>query len=142
MNILHTNTSLNKNFIKLFKFNEFFQYCDGGRGECVPYYLCENNTVITDGTGIIDIRFSEDSPCDYLSVCCGGGSSHDPNKGANTGGTSSGTIVDKPIVPPPKHRSGCGYHNKDGVGFKITGNTDEAEFGEVSYSLNANKTRY
>lgn len=24
--------------------------------ECVPYYLCNNKTIITDGVGIIDIR--------------------------------------------------------------------------------------
>lgn len=70
-----------------------------------------------------------------MSVCCGGGDhgqSNNPEKGANTGGISSGTIVDKPIIPPQKHHSGCGFHNKDGVGFKITGNTDESEFGEVN----------
>jgi len=24
--------------------------------QCVPYYLCQNNTIITDGVGLIDIR--------------------------------------------------------------------------------------
>lgn len=24
---------------------------------CVPYYLCNNQTINTDGTGLIDIRF-------------------------------------------------------------------------------------
>jgi len=24
--------------------------------QCVPYYLCQNNTIITDGIGLIDIR--------------------------------------------------------------------------------------
>lgn len=75
-----------------------------------------------------------------MSVCCGAaeqGSAHDPDRGANSGGISSGTIVDKPIIPPPKHHSGCGFHNKDGVGFKITGSTDEAEFGEVNHYKNS-----
>lgn len=30
--------------------------CRGGAGVCVPYYLCQNDTVVTDGAGIIDIR--------------------------------------------------------------------------------------
>uniref|UniRef100_A0A336MFL1 Phenoloxidase-activating factor 2 n=1 Tax=Culicoides sonorensis TaxID=179676 RepID=A0A336MFL1_CULSO len=110
------------------------KYCDGGRGECVPLNLCANNTIITDGAGIIDIRFSESSPCDYLSVCCGSGS-HDPHKGVDTGGTSSGTIIERPITPPPVPKSGCGFHNKNGVTFKITGNTDESEFGEFPHMV-------
>jgi hypothetical protein len=24
--------------------------------QCVPYYLCQNNSIITDGVGLIDIR--------------------------------------------------------------------------------------
>lgn len=28
-----------------------------GQCECVPYYLCNNNTIITDGAGLIDIRY-------------------------------------------------------------------------------------
>jgi hypothetical protein len=24
--------------------------------QCVPYYLCQNNTILTDGVGLIDIR--------------------------------------------------------------------------------------
>ncbi|KAI8427072.1 hypothetical protein MSG28_014711 [Choristoneura fumiferana] len=52
-------------------------------GECVPYYLCDgNNTIIEDGTGIIDIRSVNtiplvkqenvrDGPCQsYLDTCC------------------------------------------------------------------------
>lgn len=33
---------------------------EGTSGTCVPYYLCntENNTIISDGTGIIDIRLA------------------------------------------------------------------------------------
>lgn len=27
-----------------------------GTCECVPYYLCNNNTIIKDGFGVIDIR--------------------------------------------------------------------------------------
>merc|ERR1712038_156257 len=45
--------------------------------ECVPYYQCNNGTIITDGGGLIDIRNGfgilspEDSKCPgFLDVCC------------------------------------------------------------------------
>ena len=28
--------------------------CGGGKGVCVPYYMCHVDTVSADGTGIID----------------------------------------------------------------------------------------
>jgi hypothetical protein len=34
--------------------------------QCVPYYLCQNNTIITDGVGLIDIRsgfLPSNQPC-------------------------------------------------------------------------------
>ena len=44
---------------------------------CVPYYQCNNGTIITDGTGLIDIRNgfgkldAEDGRCPgVLDVCC------------------------------------------------------------------------
>lgn len=30
--------------------------CTNGRGKCVPYYLCKDGNIITDGAGLIDIR--------------------------------------------------------------------------------------
>lgn len=33
-----------------------YQVCRGGAGVCVPYYLCQDDKVNTDGAGIIDIR--------------------------------------------------------------------------------------
>ena len=44
--------------------------------ECVPYYQCHNGTVLTDGSGLIDIRNGsseslEDRSCPgFLEVCC------------------------------------------------------------------------
>ncbi|CAG5017391.1 unnamed protein product [Parnassius apollo] len=40
-------------------------------GECVIYYLCNNNnTANTDGSNVIDIRM-RDGPCSsYLDTCC------------------------------------------------------------------------
>ena len=36
--------------------------------QCVPYYLCQNNTIITDGVGLIDIR-SGFLPSNLLCPC-------------------------------------------------------------------------
>lgn len=92
----------------------------GGSCECVPYYLCNNNTIIRDGYGVIDIRI-DDGPCDYLSVCC-----NVPDK------------VTEPITPPPNVNKpkGCGVRNPDGVGFRIKGDKDnEAQFGEFPWMV-------
>lgn len=87
--------------------------------ECVPYYLCQNDSIITDGVGLIDIRI-QDGPCEnYLDVCC-----------------KKPQTVDRPITPTPHIRSGCGRRNPDGVGFRITGNNDnEAQFGEFPWMV-------
>ncbi|CAG4958853.1 unnamed protein product [Colias eurytheme] len=98
---------------------------DGGQGECVRYYLCNaNNSVITDGVGIIDIRV-QDGPCpSYLDVCCAVPDTRNP---------------DNPITPAPPiadQRQGCGWRNPDGVGFRITGDKDgEAKFGEFPWMV-------
>lgn len=85
--------------------------------ECVPYYLCENGTIITDGTGIIDIRIKEEGCEGYLDVCC-----EDP--------------LLEPITPPPVTRpSTCGQRNPDGVGFRITGGDGEAQFAEFPWMI-------
>jgi len=85
---------------------------------CVPYYLCQNNSIITDGVGLIDIRV-KDGPCEnYLDVCCG---------------EQPLPPLDK-ITPPPATRTGCGRRNEEGVGFRITGDVDgEAQFGEFPW---------
>ncbi|XP_077290833.1 phenoloxidase-activating factor 2-like isoform X3 [Arctopsyche grandis] len=93
-------------------------------GECVPYYLCsENNTIISDGVGLIDIRINEESPCaQYMDICCGTG----------------GIVVEKITPPPPTNRGigGCGMINQDGVGFRIKGDKDnEAQFGEFPWMV-------
>ncbi|XP_063222438.1 phenoloxidase-activating factor 2 [Bacillus rossius redtenbacheri] len=87
--------------------------------ECVPYYLCLNNSIITDGVGLIDIRIKE-GPCDnYLDVCC-----------------QKPDTLTAPITPRPHARAGCGARNPDGVGFRITGHGDgEAQFGEFPWMV-------
>ncbi|CAG9106598.1 unnamed protein product [Plutella xylostella] len=107
--------------------NEPCQTPEGTSGTCVPYYLCntENNTIISDGTGIIDIRI-KDGPCQsYLDTCCL---------------LPDTRPADNPITPTPApeevERKGCGWRNANGVGFRITGNKDnEAEFAEFPWMV-------
>ncbi|XP_065089020.1 uncharacterized protein LOC135710384 [Ochlerotatus camptorhynchus] len=40
---------------------------DGGL--CVPFYMCSNSKIITDGTGLIDLRFTGEDCPDKL-ICC------------------------------------------------------------------------
>lgn len=88
-------------------------------GECVPYYLCANGSIITDGEGILDVRFGEEDnpdkkfhPCKGLfNTCC--------------------TLKsDKPIIPPILKKIGCGHRNDEGVGFRVTDRDNESQFGE------------
>lgn len=80
--------------------------------ECVPYYLCANGTIITDGAGLIDIRNgfgaldAADSKCPgFLDVCC----------------------KDADFVEPPKpqpYTPKCGRRNLKGLGARIQGFKD------------------
>lgn len=110
----HTPT-LNPMFLK--SQADKYKSC-GYERECVPRFLCKNDKVITDGTGVIDIRI-DGTICGYLEVCC-----EINNKTTN------------PIISPvpPVQHLGCGYRNPDGVGFRIIGDKDnEAQFGEFPW---------
>jgi len=97
---------------------EILKKPDGTECKCVPYYLCStNNTIITDGYGLIDIR--EQGDCSsYLDVCC-----------------NLPDTIDKPIHPTPIPSRGCGFRNPNGVGFRIEGDRDEAQFGEFPWMV-------
>ncbi|XP_050512106.1 phenoloxidase-activating factor 2-like [Diabrotica virgifera virgifera] len=92
-----------------------------GECNCVPYYLCNNGSINTNGEGIIDIRINE-GPCgnQYIDVCC-----------------DKKNTVDEPITPTPNTNTvGCGHRNSRGAGVRITGATDgEAEFGEFPWMV-------
>lgn len=84
--------------------------------------MCANGSIITDGEGLLDIRFGGDDnkdaefhPCKGLfETCC-----------------TLKTAV--PTIPPIQRSEGCGYRNVDGVGFRITGDKDsEAQFGKFN----------
>jgi kallikrein len=85
--------------------------------ECVPYYQCQNGTILDNGIGLIDIRLQ--GPCDnYLDVCC-----NPPD-------------ITETQTPKPTVRKGCGQRNPEGVGFRITGAKDnEAQFGEFPWMV-------
>merc|ERR1712013_296519 len=89
--------------------------------ECVPYYQCNNGTIITDGEGLIDIRNGfgilspEDSKCPgFLDVCC-----KDPD------------LTPPPPPPVVKHVPKCGQRHQNGLGVRIQGFKEgESQFGE------------
>lgn len=33
-----------------------YDKCNSGKGSCVPYYLCKDGDIVTDGAGLFDIR--------------------------------------------------------------------------------------
>lgn len=97
----------------------------GVQGECVPYYQCANGVIITDGEGLLDIRFGEENgqtdehPCPgTFDTCC-------LERGA------------PPIsIPPVEIQTECGFRNEVGVGFRIKGAKDnEAQFGEFPWTV-------
>ncbi|XP_033235774.1 phenoloxidase-activating factor 2 [Drosophila pseudoobscura] len=98
-----------------------YQSC-GDQKECVPRWLCTNNTINTSGENIIDIRIDTAAPCkNYLDLCCDLSNKKD--------------TTDTPITQPDAAK-GCGYQNPNGIGFKITGAVNqEAEFAEFPWMV-------
>jgi len=123
--------------------------------ECVPYYQCgDDGTIITDGAGLIDVRFggdglelamldASDMMCTgSMDVCC-----KDPDFAYTTTTT---TTAAPPRTAPPVHpteaptptptpapeplvlyQPECGKRNPHGLGVKVSGySDDEAQFGE------------
>lgn len=100
--------------------------CRGGAGVCIPYYLCEDDTIITDGAGIIDIRLGPDPAsaqggvvqecASFLDVCC-------TNPNINP-------VTPKPTPGP--YQSSCGRRHTQGIDVRIQGfkgnETQVAEF--------------
>nr|ACB41380.1 serine proteinase-like 2b [Pacifastacus leniusculus] len=102
-----------------------YAICNNGEGSCVPYYLCREGDIVTDGAGLIDIRFGgnttvtrSSSECpQFLDVCC-----NNPQ-----------TVV--PPTPIP-YTSDCGRRNPQGVNARILGFKDnQAQFGEFPWMI-------
>lgn len=100
------------------------QPCEAG--ECVPYYLCLNGSIITSGEGILDVRLGADDdpeparhPCpDFFDTCC----LLQSDKG----------IVKEVIKPPPpvERQDKCGIRNAKGAAFTLIARENEAQFGK------------
>jgi secreted trypsin-like serine protease len=109
------------------EFEHCWQYTNITGHECVPYYQCSNGEIITDGTGLIDIRNgfgvlnAEDGKCPgFLDVCC-----KNPDFVATTTSTT-----EAPIIPVP-YSASCGRRNVNGLGARISGfKEDESQVGE------------
>lgn len=95
-------------------------------GECVPYYLCLNGSIITSGEGILDVRLGADDdpeperhPCpEFFDTCCILKSKEIVNEKVPE------TKV--PIAKPEK----CGVRNKEGVGFTLIERDNESQNGK------------
>ncbi|KAL4123183.1 hypothetical protein QTP88_015406 [Uroleucon formosanum] len=85
--------------------------------KCVPYYLCENGTIVTSGKGLIDLRVGGGFKCPgILEVCC-----NESIKSKKTPETDMARRnIDKkiwksfrttPHPPPPSDRCTCVPHH-------------------------------
>lgn len=94
---------------------------------CVPYYLCKDENIISDGAGQIDIRFGDapgptNSKCSHFeSVCC-----------LKPEDRPLPWIVEELTAEP--YYPNCGKRNPEGFGFGIQGFKDsESQFAEFPY---------
>ncbi|XP_056644271.1 phenoloxidase-activating factor 2-like [Diorhabda sublineata] len=164
---IFTSTETNNNDFNMPGFEEVpqtktesygaFEKCGEGKTRgikrCVQYHECDGktNTIVqsgvTDGFGIIDIRFGGNRECEHtLDVCCKisvgnvNNNDSDIDNGNENNGTNNTNDIDNgdnntqttPIVDQP---SFCGIRNPNGIDFKITGNTNEAEYGEFPWAV-------
>jgi len=101
---------------------------DPGACECVPYYLCREGEIISDGDGLIDIRFGDgeedksSSHCEnWLDVCCK-------------------APEEKPLAElveeflDEDYEPSCGHRNPHGVSVELDGFKEgESQFGEFPW---------
>lgn len=105
-------------------------------GECVPFHLCVNNSIITDGEGLISIRMQKNADngndptrCLFTEVCCGSDE------------IDSNTELSDELPE-------CGHRNVGIIQSRITGE-DFAEYTEFPWMIaifqkitNSQKYRY
>ncbi|CAG9863828.1 unnamed protein product [Phyllotreta striolata] len=92
--------------------------------ECVPFYQCnENGSIITTGENLIDIR-SNDGPCGnaFLSCC------------------KLEFVTNQRFSPNKPASSSCGHRRPDGIGLRITGTQNEAQFAEFPWMVSIIKS--
>ncbi|KAK4292030.1 hypothetical protein Pmani_035177 [Petrolisthes manimaculis] len=102
-----------------------YDKCNNGRGSCVPYYLCHDGDIVTDGAGLFDIRLGDLDPLasrsssecsQFLDVCCNNPQTENPQ--------------------PIAYQAHCGRRNANGVHARITGTgfqDNQAQFGEFPW---------
>ncbi|XP_052757325.1 phenoloxidase-activating factor 2-like [Galleria mellonella] len=94
----------------------------GRDGTCVPYNLCDANGTLLEDYELIDSHVPDDSCESYLDICC------EPSY-----------ILPEPATTAPSNKvsqKGCGFRNKDGVGFLIRSADDrETKFGEFPWMV-------
>ena len=117
-----------------------------GQCVCVPYYLCDQGQIITDGSGIIDIR---KKPSNNSTITRRRKRRQDQLVGGNCPGSievccrAPSKIPIPDILPPVpdlgpnnKYISTCGVRNADGLNVRITNFKDnEAQYGEFPWMV-------
>lgn len=94
-------------------------------GVCVHHLLCVDGEQMDFGASFMNPRVdvSRDKECpDTFEVCC---RPDQIDKNTTRGA----------IIQPPTQTTQCGNRNEEGVGFKMIGNTDEAEFGKIAFDV-------
>ncbi|XP_059056441.1 phenoloxidase-activating factor 2-like [Achroia grisella] len=93
----------------------------GNPGTCEHYYKCNYPAEVYEAQ--IDIHVPDDECESYLDVCC-----------------EPANLLPDPVTAAPVKKeleTKCGMYNKDGVGFRITlnSNQEEAQFGEFPWMV-------
>lgn len=136
------NVSIKHNILRITVFDRSFPLQPCPVGECSPFFDCLDQF---SSTYAIDIRFgggdNDDnttgrSPCpNYLHVCCTHPrpivvSSEPASTSSSTERVLNGNVANR--------KTGCGYRNSAGIGFRIFDNDDddnEAQFGEFPWTV-------
>lgn len=92
---------------------------------------CENGTINTDGSGLLDVRFGENKECaDIFEQCCEVEKIKEKDVGSGNFGVNVQNTTDNSKGNPKR----CGVRNEKGLLFGITG----AFQGESEYGKNEN----
>jgi len=118
-----------------------------GQCVCVPYNLCNNGDIITDGAGIIDIRLKPKRPTGRRRRAPQSQLAPGPAPQL-VGGNCPGSVevcCKSPTnpVPPPQpgsnadlHIAMCGVRNEEGLNLRITNfKDDESQYGEFPWMV-------
>lgn len=114
-----TGTILNPNDEKCNLYNE---NGESVVGVCMEFYRCENEKIITDGRGLIDIK------------AAGQHQTNDTNERLDTTCVAKS---DTPILKPIPEHAGCGQRIVHGIGFRPDDDTDDTKslFGEFPWTV-------